>query len=373
MDSKLSILIVDDQLETMEVLTELLEEQGYRVFLTDNSQKALSIAKGHKFDLYIMDIDMPELNGLQLLQELNQINFQNEQIPVIFISGWANTELKVRGFELGALDYICKPFSTLEALARIKRHLEIQNQKNKLQAQHTKLKKSLIKGLHLDEELTEKYEVIKLLGKGGMSYVYKARHRALDTLLALKLLTPAEEDNEEFSARFIAEAKAIAKIHHQNVVQVYDAGVLKNYHYIAMELVEGANLEKVRLKKELSYPFIHSIISQAAMGITAAHAYDIIHRDIKPSNLLIDRRKTIKIIDFGLAKDLNRAKLTQKGTFLGTPCFTSPEQSKGDLVDNRSDIYSLGITLFFLITGAIALFRRKFRSYSIAKLTQPCT
>lgn len=202
-------------------------------------------------------------------------------------------------------------------------------------------------------EVEEKYEIIKLIAKSILSRVYKARNRETKAFTALKLLHFPEDNYKEFSRRFEREVSSIIKIHHPNVVRIQEAGLLGECHYIAMEYISGTNLKKVAQKNNpLSISFIHKTITQSVQGIFAAHVNNIIHRDIKPTNILISKQKVVKITDFGVAKDLDCQALTQTGTVLGTPGYIAPEQSRGDRIDKRSDIYSLGITLYFLLTGA---------------------
>ncbi len=199
----------------------------------------------------------------------------------------------------------------------------------------------------------------KKLGAGGMGEVYRARQISLDRIVAVKVLPRSLATQEGFEERFRREARAAANLIHPNVIQVYHIGIDPDAGtpYFAMEYVEGDDLQQ-RLKRLGRLPFEQSI--EIVCGVTAALASafekGIVHRDIKPSNIMIDRNEIVKVMDFGLAKatqDPHWHNLTQSGLIMGTPNYISPEAGKGDPIDNRSDIYSLGVVLYELLTGTL--------------------
>jgi serine/threonine protein kinase len=191
------------------------------------------------------------------------------------------------------------------------------------------------------------FEVLKILGQGGMGVVYKARQQSLNRLVALKLLNSQLASSEEFAARFDREAKVLASLNHPNVVQVYDFGKEEGLLYLVMEHVDGPTLEYVmKQKKQDSARFV-AVVRDVARGLERVHEAGLVHRDIKPANILIAKDGTAKISDFGLAIETEGAqKLTQSGMFVGTPHYVSPEHAQGKKVDGRSDLYSLGVILF---------------------------
>jgi len=198
------------------------------------------------------------------------------------------------------------------------------------------------------------YEILELVGEGGMGAVYRARQLSLDREVALKMLNPRLADNEEFVARFKREARSIAKINHSNILQVYDVIDVDGLHFILMEFVCGHSLS-TRLKDTgfLEWQECSDYIRQAALGLASAAKAGIIHRDIKPDNLMITEDKIVKVSDFGLAKEVSSAELTQTGDLMGTPAYMSPEQCDGGRLDTRTDIYSLGATYYRAITGVL--------------------
>ncbi|HLY09598.1 MAG TPA: protein kinase [Planctomycetota bacterium] len=191
------------------------------------------------------------------------------------------------------------------------------------------------------------FEILEILGQGGMGVVYKARQRSLDRLVALKLLNPQLASSEEFSKRFDREAKILASLNHPNVVHVHDFGREDGLLFLAMEHVDGPTLDDVIRKKPVDPARFLTAVRDVAKGLQRVHEAGLVHRDIKPSNILLTRDGTAKISDFGLAIETEDAqKLTQSGMFVGTPHYVSPEHAQGKKVDGRSDLYSLGVILF---------------------------
>lgn len=200
--------------------------------------------------------------------------------------------------------------------------------------------------------LGDRYEVIEKIGTGGMSDVYKAKDHKLNRFVAVKVLKQEFSENANFVSKFIVEAQAAAGLMHPNIVNVYDVGEEEGIHYIVMELVEGITLKKyIEKKARLSYKEAVSIAIQVSMGIEAAHNNHIIHRDIKPQNIIISKEGKVKVTDFGIAKAATSNTVTSN--VMGSVHYTSPEQARGGYSDEKSDVYSLGITLFEMLTGRV--------------------
>ena len=198
----------------------------------------------------------------------------------------------------------------------------------------------------------DRYEILEKIGTGGMSDVYKAKCHKLNRFVAVKVLKQEFSENANFVSKFRIEAQAAAGLMHPNIVNVYDVGEENGLHYIVMELVEGITLKKyIEKKARLSYKEAVSIAIQVCMGIEAAHNNHIIHRDIKPQNIIISKDGKVKVTDFGIAKAATSNTITSN--VMGSVHYTSPEQARGGYSDEKSDIYSMGITLFEMLTGRV--------------------
>ena len=200
--------------------------------------------------------------------------------------------------------------------------------------------------------LSERYEIIARIGAGGMADVYKAQDHKLNRLVAVKVMKAEFREDTGFVQRFQKEAQAAAKLSHPNVVNVYDVGEDRGLYYIVMELVEGITLKNyIQKKGKLSVKEATSIAIQVSLGLEAAHNRGIIHRDVKPQNIMISTDGKVKLSDFGIAKAMNSNTIT--ANVMGSVHYSSPEQVRGGISDAKSDIYSLGITMYEMVTGRV--------------------
>ncbi|MCG3117205.1 MAG: protein kinase [Candidatus Manganitrophus sp. SA1] len=213
-----------------------------------------------------------------------------------------------------------------------------------------------------------KYEIQGEIARGGMGIVYKAIHKSLNRTVALKVLHAQYTGDTSFVKRFQREARAMARLDHENVIRVYDVSEDQNAQYIVMEFFPGKDLKQVILEKgPLSLEQALSVALQMAEALAYAHAQGIVHRDIKPSNVMVDSRGRVKLADFGIAAATDEISVTATGQIIGTPEYMSPEQARGEAMDGRSDLYSLGIVLYEMLTGTTP-FERLSRMSIIAKL-----
>jgi serine/threonine-protein kinase len=199
-----------------------------------------------------------------------------------------------------------------------------------------------------------RYEILSELGQGAMGVVYKATDPLIDRVVAIKTINLglAQEEKEEYEARFYQEAKAAGRLSHPNIVTIYDVGKSGDVAYIAMEFLQGREIRDVLDDGEkLPVAQVLDIVSQVALGLAYAHEHGIVHRDVKPSNIMMIRDGHVKITDFGIARMESAAVRTQTGMVLGSPKYMSPEQVMGKLIDQRSDIFSLGVMLYEMLTG----------------------
>src|SRR5574340_472297 len=199
-----------------------------------------------------------------------------------------------------------------------------------------------------------RYEILGELGHGAMGVVYKAKDPLIDRVVAIKTINLglALDEKEEYEERFYQEAKAAGRLSHPNIVTIYDVGKSGDVAYIAMELLQGRELRDIMNESGLlPVDQVLDIAAQVAQGLAYAHEHDIVHRDVKPSNIMVVRDGHVKITDFGIARMASSAVRTQTGMVLGSPKYMSPEQVMGKLADRRSDIFSLGVMLYEMLTG----------------------
>ena len=203
--------------------------------------------------------------------------------------------------------------------------------------------------------LGNRYEIIEKIGSGGMATVYKAKCHVLNRYVAIKILRDEFTTDEEFIKRFEVEAQSAASITHPNIVSVYDVGVDGNLYYIVMELIKGKTLKEIITEEKGPLPWKWSvnIASQIASALETAHKNHIIHRDIKPHNIIITEDGVAKVTDFGIAKAVSNSTITAFGTTIGSVHYFSPEHARGGFTDEKSDLYSLGVVMYEMLTGKV--------------------
>ena len=207
-----------------------------------------------------------------------------------------------------------------------------------------------------------KLEILRLIGHGGMGYVYQARQPELDRMVALKILSPALRQDPAFEERFAREARVLGKLKHPNIVTLYEHGESGGYFYLMMEFVDGVNLRQAMSAGRFSPEQALAIVPSICDALQSAHAQGVWHRDIKPENILLDKDGRVKIADFGIARIIGDPEknftLTRTGGQLGSVAYMAPEQhEKPHSVDHRADIYSLGVVIYEMLTGELPLGR----------------
>lgn len=202
--------------------------------------------------------------------------------------------------------------------------------------------------------LAGRYEILEEIGKGGMAYVYKARCHFLNRYVAVKVLKDELKDDKEFVHRFNTEAQAAARISNPHVVSIFDVGFENGLYYIVMEYVEGITLkEYISKNKSMPWQTAAEFAAQICEGLDAAHKKSVIHRDIKPQNIIMTKGNVLKITDFGIARATSQATTTAANSTIGTVHYLSPEQARGGYTNEQTDIYSLGVVLYEMLTGRL--------------------
>lgn len=338
------ILLVEDHDDLRAMMHERLLKEDYLVNVFDNGADAYNCLQTTTFDLLILDWELPGMQGIEILQKFRDAGGTT---PVLMLTGRKLMEDKEAGFDAGADDYLTKPFNPKEFSARIKALLRRSSQPKGIQ--------------HFENGalVAEKYQIISLIGEGGVGVVYKAHHKFLNKLVALKLLRPEYASDQIVVSRFRREAQAADSLKHPNIAAVYDYGILADGRpFMVMDFIEGRTLYNVLiLHKRLEVRRAVSLFVKICDALSFAHSHGVIHRDLKPSNIMLVEENGIeipKLLDFGIAKLLDTEhsqQLTRTGEFCGSPLYVSPEQCTSGKQDQRSDIFSLGCVICETLTG----------------------
>lgn len=202
--------------------------------------------------------------------------------------------------------------------------------------------------------LGNRYEILEKIGEGGMANVYKAKCHLLNRLVAVKVLKDEYINDEEFNLKFQNEAKSAGSLNQQNIIAIYDVGEDGGYPYIVMEYVDGSNIKEIIHRQgKIDIENVIRYSRQIGLALKEAHENEIIHRDIKSQNIMITKNNVVKVADFGIAKAVTSSTITAVGTIMGSVHYFSPEQARGGYIDDRSDIYSLGIVMYEMVTGKL--------------------
>lgn len=376
--SKGDILIVDDNLNNLQLLGNLLTENEYRVRMANSGRRAIGAIRAGIPELIMLDITMPEMDGYEVCQQLKADPTTNP-IPIIFISALDDVFDKVKAFKVGGVDYITKPFQIEEVLVRIENQLTISRLRKELERQNIELAKEK-EALLLAQKRTNlvfsalaetlpgtvlegKYRLEHKIGKGGYAVVYKATQLSLNRPVAIKIFQPTPGNDSGLALdRFRFEGASTSRITHPNAVSILEFDIsFSGIAYLAMEFLQGYTLaDELGEKKIFSSRRSLEIIIPVCEVLAEAHKLGIIHRDIKPDNIFLHQTsngEVVKVLDFGIAKSFNNdseiyvENLTSEGLVLGTPTYMSPERLKNHPYDGRSDVYSVGIILYHMLSG----------------------
>jgi serine/threonine-protein kinase len=394
------VLVVDDDDTNRDLLSRRLARQGYEVHEAPGGRQALEMVRTLPLDLVLLDVMMPEVDGLQVLTTIRETHSLVD-LPVIMVTARDQGGDLAAALNMGANDHVAKPINFTILFARMQTQLALRNTarvhaarpdgtppKNSDGSGERSYASAELQATQADlPTLGERmvigdYEVIEELGRGGMGIVYKARHLRMNRVVALKVIDKQRLHGADAVRRFYQEVELAAKLHHPNVVLAFDAGQVGETHYFAMEYVEGVTLDEyVRNTGQLPAAQACDFIRQAALGLQHAHEAGLVHRDIKPANLLVTwtakgsdakaparptsaamtARPIVKIMDMGLARlhqpaeDRGSAgELTREGRVVGSVDYMAPEQwMDANRVDIRADLYSLGCTFYYLLSAQL--------------------
>lgn len=381
------ILLVEDDLDLCERVALWLGHEEHEVETKHDGLEALVLLGERAYELVILDWDIPSLPGVDVCKKFREMGGTT---PVLMLTGRGGMQDKEAGFDAGADDYLTKPFHLKELSARaralVRRSSIVETTKQVIAQQRPDIyyKRCPECGLSYSLEsmecgddgtvlevdkldpsigaiFGERYEVEAVIGSGGMSTVYKAKHKLMNKLVAIKLLDPRLVRQKVAVKRFQLEAQAASKLNHPNVIIVHDFGITPDDQpYMVMDFLSGRSMmDMLDERPQIAPSRARKLFMQIASGLGHAHQCGVIHRDVKPNNIIVDvdhrGEELVKIVDFGIAKMVGESapqeRLTRAGEFFGTTMYMSPEQCRGKDVDSRSDIYSLGCVMFEALTG----------------------
>ena len=359
------VLVVDDDVGSRSSMALYLRSAHFDVKTAGDGEKALRALADHEFDIVLLDLNMPTLDGMSVLQIVRG-HYSPSVLPIIITTANNASSVLARAMDLGANDYVNKPLDPTELLARIKHHVRMKT----AVAEVTGVEPAVTTlGIPRSEQVTGpvevgtvlggKYKLVKVIGTGGYGTVYRAEHLGLGSSVAVKVMASAGLAGDEALARFQREGTILGRMNHPNVVHVFDIDSRGDSAYMVMELLTGGTLTDEVHKHKMLTPLRAAEIAITVCAVLyEAHSEGLVHRDIKPDNIFLHRergRETIKVLDFGIAKFTatvgNTQNLTREGTVVGTPAFMSPERLSGAALEPRSDVYSVGVMLYYMLTG----------------------
>ncbi len=361
----MNVLIIDDAPDFRALARRFIEIEWSDAEITEYDPVALSRPGADfgwsRFDVVLLDFMLGLDDGLDWLRAFRNIAGMP---PIIFMTGSGSEDVAAKAIKLGASDYLRKHDLSRSRLADAMREAISESRAHASMSIHMPIVIEAASAgeagfnvrsapsTGMQEIQINGYRMIRKLGEGGMAVVYLAEHLNSGQEQVLKILDTGVSTDPDFLDRFIREYGVISKISSPYVIGIHDQGFTNDHAYISMEYLPGGDLNE-RVRTGLSTAESIRIFRQLMQALTAVHAAGILHRDLKPHNIMFRADQSIALLDFGVAKEVNsRNNLTQVGIILGTPLYMSPEQCEGKVLDFRSDLYSAGVLLYVMLTGA---------------------
>ena len=348
-----TLLVVDDDDESRELLSQLLEREGWTTRRTASGERALAAVRAGGIDLVLLDLVMPGMGGLEVLKAL-RAGRSAAELPVIMVTGSSDSQDVVEALGQGANDYVTKGVDFRVTVARIEAALRTRRA-TAAPAPAT------LAGVGIGTVLGGRYRLESRIGAGNHGAVYRARHVELDRPVAVKVMRTATPDGGEALHRFRREGIAGCRVKHPHAVAVLDFAAEGGIAYLVMELLEGHSLDvELAPAAPLGVQRSVTIAAPVCEALAEAHRVGIVHRDVKPANIFLHQagdRTVPKVLDFGIARILGvaaqRHHLTLEGWIVGTPAYMAPERFESGACDGKADVYGLGVTLFQMLTGRL--------------------
>jgi DNA-binding response OmpR family regulator len=381
-----TLLVVDDSPANRDLLSRRLERKGFRVIVAEDGQRALDILATSRVDLVLLDVMMPGMTGLEVLRKLRETRAPSA-LPVVMVTARTESEDVVEALEAGANDYVMKPIDFPVVLARVKAQLRMRSPQG---PEHAEPQAPSQVGP--GSVLAGRYRIEARIGTGSFGAVFRATHLELQHAVAVKVLGTSVATDPDALGRFRREGISACRVRHPNAVAVLDFGVTEaGIAYLVMEHLQGRSLDKeMEIQGRLPASRCAQVLVPVCGALAEAHRAGIVHRDVKPSNIFLHRqgrRELPKVLDFGIARLAGEAalqgSLTVDGSLLGTPAYMAPERFSAQPYDGKSDVYSVGITLYQMLAGrlpfvtphrdplAMAMMQRNEEPPSLASLDPP--
>jgi serine/threonine protein kinase len=332
-----TVMLIDDDFENSMILSEALELYGYDCIVFQNPVDALDQCSWLPPDAIIVDFEMPQMTGVEFCKGIHE-RLELETPPVILLSGVSDKERIELAFEVGVTDYVLKPAAA--GLLSVKLKQAMLGRKSRS-----------FPMVHCVPKKLGQYTILEELGRGGMGVVYKAICPDREGAVAVKTLL-SQSDNLMSLLRFRREIDLLVSLSHPNLIKIYDTGRVKDVFYYSMELIDGPALSQlIDTNGSMTPADVTAILQCMAHALDVVHKQGLIHRDVKTANILICPRRGGILCDFGLSKSDKDKQLTKSNHIVGTPHFMSPELIQGKPIDNRSDLFSLGMVALEMIAG----------------------
>ena len=347
-----TLLIVDDDAENRDLLCLRLQREGWTTRQASGGQEALEAVRAGGVDLVLLDLVMPDMTGLEVLRLLRRMRSAAE-LPVIMVTASAESGDVVKALAQGANDYVTKPIDFPVAVARIRAALRTRRE--------AAAPGPSLAEIGLGSVLGGRYRLESRIGAGSHGAVFRGRHVELDQPVAVKVLRTGAPGSSDAVDRFRREGIAACRVRHPHAVAVLDFAVAGEVAYLVMELLEGHSLEvELAGGVPLGVERALAIALPVCEALAEAHRSGIVHRDVKPGNIFLHRaggRTVPKMLDFGIARIVaeagTRGHLTLEGWIVGTPAYMAPERFQSAACDGKADVYSLGVTVFQMLSGRL--------------------